>query len=1249
MPPARARRPRRVSRPSRSWAVAVALLLAGSQLASPLVSVTAREPRTSAGGTPDSFLGKPTPARTTQGVAAAGLEAQSTPVSGFQDTVVFSGLVNPSSIRFASDGRVFVAEKSGIIKVFGSLTASTPTVFANLNATVDNYWDRGLLGMTLDPNFPSSPYVYVLYTYDHELGSGATGPRWGTAGVISDPCPTPPGPTGDGCMVSGRLSRLTASGSVMTGSEQVLIEDWCQEFPSHSIGSLEFGPDGALYASAGDGASFNYTDWGQAGGTLPNTTNPLIPRNPCGDPPGGVGGAMTAPTAEGGALRSQDLRTRGSSGGGGGSGADYRTTVLADAPSVYYRLAETSGASAADASGNGRTGIYAGAYTAGAASLLANDTDKALTLTDGRVDLPTTVSPWAGDFTIEAWVKPSQATAYGAIFSRETYGATGLRFGQQGGRWAFWTTESGGNVEIGGGAAAAGQVDHVVVTRTGTTYRLYVDGAQVASGTGTMVTPTAGGRFGTVGGAPFKGVLDEAAVYSTALSATRIAAHYAAGIPTSGPPSINDPVGLDGTIIRIDPATGAPRAGNPLSGDAEANAARIVAQGLRNPFRMTVRPGTSEIWVGDVGWGDWEEIDRIVSPTAAVTNFGWPCYEGTGQQSAYSGFSICQNLYNAGGVTGPHFTYNHLATIVNGETCTTGSSAIAGLAFYQGGTYPSTYSGTLFFADHSRNCIWAMKAGGNGLPNPSNIETFVAGASNPVDLKIGPGGDLFYVDFEGGTVHRIVYLSSNQAPTASFTATPSSGPAPLTVAFDGRASSDPEGQTLSYSWDLDGNGTYGDATTSTTSRTYSQAGTVTVGLRVSDPSLATGVTTRSISVGNDPPVPVIASPTTLTTFKVGDTIAFSGSATDPQEGALAASRLSWSLIIDHCPSNCHQHTVTDFVGVASGTFVAPDHEYPSHLELRLTATDATGTSATTSVEFNPQTVDLQIRSVPSGLQVTIGSVTAATPFTRTVILGSSNSVTTATPQTVGATSYAFASWSDGGARTHNITAVAGGGTYTASFDATTATGYRATVLADTPAVYYRLGETSGTAAADASGNARTGTIAGTVTLGATGLLANDTDKALTLTDGRVDIPTVVNPWAGDFTIEAWVKPSQASAYAAILSRESYGANGLRFGQQGGRWAFWTTESGGNVEIRGGTAVAGTTYHVVVTRAGTTYRLYVNGVQVATSTGTMVAPTGGGRFGAVGGAPFKGVLDEAAVYASALSAARVAAHYAAGRP
>ena len=163
------------------------------------------------------------------GTTAAVVTDAAAPVTGFQDNTVFSGLTAPTQVRFVADGRIFVAQKNGQIKVFDNLSDTTPTVFADLRTNVDDYWDRGLLGMALDPGFTTGrPYVYVLYTYDAAIG--------GTAPVWNDACPTPPGPTTNGCLVSSRLSRLTANGNVQTGPEQVLINDWCQQFPSHSTG-----------------------------------------------------------------------------------------------------------------------------------------------------------------------------------------------------------------------------------------------------------------------------------------------------------------------------------------------------------------------------------------------------------------------------------------------------------------------------------------------------------------------------------------------------------------------------------------------------------------------------------------------------------------------------------------------------------------------------------------------------------------------------------------------------------------------------------------------------------------------------------------------------------------------------------------------------------------------------------------------------------------------------------------------------
>ena len=746
--------------------------------------------------TPATLATEAAPAR------EAGTAALAPLPSNFVDESVFGGLTNPTNLAFASDGRVFVTEKSGRVLVFDNLSDTTPTVFADLRTQVHNFWDRGLLGLALDPNFPATPYVYVAYTFDAAIGG--TAPRWGTAGQTGDGCPTPPGATASGCVVSSRVSRLTASGNVSTG-ETVLIEDWCQQFPSHSIGDLAFGPDGALYVSGGDGADFNVADYGQKGSPL----------NPCGDPPGGVGGTQTPPTAAGGALRSQDLRTSG------------------------------------------------------------------------------------------------------------------------------------------------------------------------------------------------------------------------------------DPVTLDGAILRVDPATGAGLSGNPLFGNADANARRIIAEGLRNPFRFTFRPGTDEIWVGDVGWNNWEEVDRITDSTPnSVVNFGWPCYEGTGRQAGYDSLDldICETLYGqSNAVQAPFMTYSHSLDIAPPDDCPPAappapvSSSITGLAFYTGTAFPATYQDALFGADYSRNCIWVMLAGSNGVPDAATIQGFQPAAPNPIGLKMGPDGALYYVDFLGG-IRRIRY-TVNLPPTASIAASPLSGSTPLTVSFDSQGSTDPEGHPLTYAWDLDDDGSFDDGTDPTASFTYQTTGQKRARLRVTDPGGEIDTDSVLIQVDNTLPSITIDAPQASLTWSVGDNIAFSGTATDPQDGNIS-SQIDWDLILHHClGATCHTHAITSFPATASGAFDAPDHDYPSYLELQATVTDSSGATATASTRLDPKTVDLTFGSNPTGLSVIVGGANAqATPFTKTVIVGSTNSISVDSPQvTGGGTSYTFSSWSDGGARSHTITAPATASTYTASF------------------------------------------------------------------------------------------------------------------------------------------------------------------------------------------------------------------------
>ena len=90
---------------------------------------------------------------------------------------------------------------------------------------------------------------------------------------------------------------------------------------------------------------------------------------------------------------------------------------------------------------------------------------------------------------------------------------------------------------------------------------------------------------------------------------------------------------LNGKILRIDPITGEGYPDNPFyNGNPNSNRSKVYSLGLRNPFRTTVNTFTNEPFIGDVGWGTWEELN-----TGRGKNFGWPCYEGNDVGSAQQG------------------------------------------------------------------------------------------------------------------------------------------------------------------------------------------------------------------------------------------------------------------------------------------------------------------------------------------------------------------------------------------------------------------------------------------------------------------------------------------------------------------------------------------------------------------------------------------------------------------------------------
>jgi hypothetical protein len=212
------------------------------------------------------------------------------------------------------------------------------------------------------------------------------------------------------------------------------------------------------------------------------------------------------------------------------------------------------------------------------------------------------------------------------------------------------------------------------------------------------------------------------------------------------------------------------------------------------------------------------------------------------------------------------------------------------------------------------------------------------------------------------------------------------------------------------------------------------------------------------------------------------------------------------------------------------------------------------------------------------------------------------------------------------------------------------------VRADSPVSYWRLGETTGTAAADAIG-ANPGTYVNVPMLGQASLLGSDAANPSVGFDGSVDQVKVADSASlkltSPFSLEAWIKPvavPAAGTFASVLTKEN--SYSLQF--NGPRLEFTVIQSGTRKRLQAaaGAVVAGQTYHVVATYDGATRRLFLNGVEAISGPLTGAATTttsplflatwdGHAEF-------FRGTVDEVAVYKTALAPARVAAHYNAGK-
>ena len=519
----------------------------------------------------------------------------------------------------------------------------------------------------------------------------------------------------------------------------------------------------------------------------------------------------------------------------------------------------------------------------------------------------------------------------------------------------------------------------------------------------------------------------------------------------------------NGKILRINPANGNGMSSNPFYNAAAPRSpqSRVWALGLRNPFRFNVRPGTGstnpsagdigEIYVGDVGWRTYEELNIIKS---AGMNCGWPLYEGltpttpVASEASYASFGVLNmdepNPLYGGSCSQQYFSFNQLLKqarpdnntdiynpcngswvipsthplrfvhhrpaidwqqFVNntrvptftGDTATTamvgttpsgvegnpypGNCSVGGI-WYTGNLFPPQYRNTYLHIDFGAGWIKSYKVDYTDVV--TKVQNFGSGFSslsciteNPID------GTLIYTDVGLNQVKCVTY-GGNQYPVVNVASDKTYGTSSLDVSLSGSNSFDPEGGSLTYSWN------FGDSTPISTAADVLHTFNAPVGvpkkfvvvLTIKDSLNATSIDSLLISVNNTPPAVQITSPVHNSTYTPGidTTYSFTASVTDAEHSS-SQLKYEWQKSLRH---NNHEHPgAIDTSPITAGAIsrVGCNGEL-YYWFIKLTVTDDAGLSSADSAKIYPAcpggTLPLVLRKFSVTRQANINMVKWAT-------------------------------------------------------------------------------------------------------------------------------------------------------------------------------------------------------------------------------------------------------------------------------
>jgi glucose/arabinose dehydrogenase/PKD repeat protein len=398
---------------------------------------------------------------------------------------------------------------------------------------------------------------------------------------------------------------------------------------------------------------------------------------------------------------------------------------------------------------------------------------------------------------------------------------------------------------------------------------------------------------------------------------------------------------LQGKIIRINRFTGEGISSNPFYDPKNPHSARsrVWAYGMRNPFRFAVNPTTGIPYVGNVGWATYESVFRALPGQ----NFGWPCVEGVLNRPEYQVKPGCEGI-NLDTVTPAEWDYPHMG----------GNASVTGGDFNYGTNFPASMYGTFFIADYSLQWIKYGVLGKDG--KIVRIVDFATGMGEPVDLKFGPDGYLYYLSIYSGGFRRIIYTPGNHAPEVKLTTTSSSGKAPLNVSFSAYGTKDADGDDLTYAWDF-GDGTQADGAEA--KHVYQTSGQYLARLKVTDAKGAQRTAETLITAGEAAPVVSITAPGDYSVYLPGQTVTLTAKANSLSGAAWPVAQTGWRVTLH---DGAQTRVITDTTGTTM-TFTMPEATNDgAYVEALFSAHSTSGLVSASHVDLYLPPADGYIRS-----------------------------------------------------------------------------------------------------------------------------------------------------------------------------------------------------------------------------------------------------------------------------------------------